>query len=77
MNILIENTDTHEFLNAQSGWTKDPLEGKLFKNRRLAFVAARQEPIGKFNVVLHFPQTHQFVNLDHGRGKGETVESTS
>jgi len=75
MHILIENTDTHEFLNAQSGWTKNPLEGKPFKSRRLAFGAARLEPIGKFNIVLHFPQSEQLVNLDHGRGKGETGES--
>jgi hypothetical protein len=77
MNILIENTDTHEYLNAQSGWTKNPLEGKAYKNRRLAFGAARLEPIGKFNIVLHIPQSEQLVNLDHGRGKGETGESNS
>jgi len=77
MNILIENCDTNEFLNAQSGWTKNPVEGKAYKSQRLAFVAARQEPIAKFNIVLHFPQTEQLVNLDHGRGKGEAGESNS
>jgi len=77
MNILIENGDTHEFLNAQSSWTKNPLEGKAYKNQRLAFGAARQEPISKFNIVLHFPTTKQLVNLDHGRGKGEATERSS
>ena len=77
MNILIENGDTHEFLNAQSSWTKNPLEGKAYKNQRLAFGAARQEPISKFNIVLHFPTTEQLVNLDHGRGKGEATERSS
>lgn len=77
MNILIENGDTGEFLDELGGWTRNPKASKVFKNKRVAFSVARQESIGKFNVVLHFPQTHQFINLDHGRGKGDTGESHS
>jgi hypothetical protein len=35
-----------------------------------AFAAAKQEPIEKFNIVSYITQTRQFINLDHGRGKG-------
>ncbi|HZI31957.1 MAG TPA: hypothetical protein VFF11_06430 [Candidatus Binatia bacterium] len=70
MNILIENNDTHEFLTATGKWSKNPLEGKQFAATTLAFRAARQEAVGKFNIVYHIPQTNQFVNLNHGRGTG-------
>jgi hypothetical protein len=30
---------------------------------------AKLELIRKFNVVCYIPQTKQFINLDHGRGK--------
>jgi hypothetical protein len=71
MHILIENNDTHEFLTSPGKWTPNPLQGKLFPATAVAFRAAKQEPIGKFNIVFHIPQTNQLVNLDHGRGLGE------
>lgn len=69
MNILIENCDTLEYLTIAGQWTKNPLEGRCFPATAVAFEAAKREPIGKFNIVCHIPQTNQFVNLDHGRGK--------
>jgi hypothetical protein len=75
MNILIENNDTLEYLTATGAWTKDPLAGKYFSNPALAFRAARQEAMGKFTIVAHISETHQFVNLNHGRGTG-TLETT-
>jgi len=75
MNILIENNDTLEYLNLTGGWTKNPLEGKRFAVSGAAFRAAKQEPVGKFNIVAYIPETNQFVNLNHGRGTGETVAS--
>ncbi len=51
-------------------WTKNPLGGKCFPSTRMAFRAAKQEPVGRFNIVCHIPTTNQFVNLDHGRGIG-------
>lgn len=70
MNILIENEETLEFLAATGGWTKNPLDGKQFTGTRLAYRAAKQEAIGKFNIVSYIPGTSQLVNLDHGRGTG-------
>ena len=70
MNIIIENNDTLEYLTITGHWTKNPRDGKRFPATRLAFRAAKQEAIGKFNIVCHIPQTNQFINLDHGRGAG-------
>lgn len=70
MNILIENDDTLEYLASTGRWTKNPRQGQRFPATRAAFQAAKQEAIGKFNIVWHIPETNQFVNLDHGRGAG-------
>ena len=70
MNILIENHDTLEYLTEAGQWTKNPLKGRRFPASTTAFQMAKTETIGKFNSVCHIPATNQFVNLDHGRGKG-------
>ena len=70
MNILIENSETFEYLTNEGQWSKDPLVGKRFRTTSTAFQAARQEAVGKFNVVCHIPETNQFINMNHGRGKG-------
>lgn len=70
MHILIENNDTLEYLGRSGEWTKNPLDGKRFPATEIAFQAAKHESIGSFNIVFHIPATNQFVNLDHGRGKG-------
>jgi hypothetical protein len=70
MSILIENNETHEYLKSPGKWSKDPLDGKDFPATVVAFRAARQEAIEKFNIVFHIEGTNQFVNLDHGRGSG-------
>lgn len=73
MNILIENSDTLEYLTNAGQWTKDPLDGKPFPATEDAFRMAKREAIGKFTIVCHIPQTNQFINLDHGRGAGPPV----
>jgi len=70
MNILIENAETLEYLNGNGQWTKKATEGKNFGATETAFQAAKKEPIGKFNIVFYIAQTKQFINLDHGKGKG-------
>ncbi|HEX3624023.1 MAG TPA: hypothetical protein VH280_01210 [Verrucomicrobiae bacterium] len=70
MKILIENNDTLEYLTSAGQWTKNPLNGKSYPATRIAFRAAKQEAIGKFNIVYYIPETNQFINLDHGRGEG-------
>lgn len=74
MNILIENQDTLEYLTEAGQWSKNPLKGRRFPASPAAFQIAKTESIGKFNIVCHIPTTNQFVNLDHGRGKGTTTE---
>ena len=70
MNIIIEDAETQEFFTGEGRWTKNITEGKRYAQTALAFKAARQELIGKFNIVGYIGETRQFINLDHGRGKG-------
>ena len=70
MNILIENDETLEYMVTAGKWSKDPRAGKRFRVSDEAFKLAKAEPIGEFTIVFHIPETNQFVNLDHGRGKG-------
>jgi hypothetical protein len=70
MNIIIENPESLEFFTGEGLWSKNVTEGKRYPATQLAFRAAKQESVGKFNIVGYFPDTRQFVNLDHGKGKG-------
>ena len=69
MNILIENQDTLEYLTETGQWTKIPLKGRRFPASAAALRTAKAESIGKFNIVCHIPETNQFINMDHGRGR--------
>jgi hypothetical protein len=70
MNILIEEAETLQYLAPNNQWTRNVSEGRTFGATRTAFEVAKHEPIGKFNIVYYIAQTGQFINLDHGRGKG-------
>jgi hypothetical protein len=71
MNILIEDAETREYLATNGRWTKKPGEGANFSTTQTAFAAAKKEPIRKFNIVRYFSGTEQFLNMDHGSGKGK------
>jgi hypothetical protein len=75
MDIPIENNETLEYLTDGGQWTKNPCEGRCFPATEAAFRAAKREAIGKFKIVCHIPATNQFINLDHGRGKGLPAET--
>ena len=70
MNILIENAESLEYLTSNGQWTKNVAEGKKFAATEAAFQTAKKEPVGKFNIVCYIAQSKQFINLNHGRGKG-------
>jgi len=70
MHILIENNTTFEYLTSTGTWTKNPRDGKHFPATMTAFRVAKQGTIGRFNIVGHIPETNQFINLNHGLGKG-------
>ncbi len=70
MNILIEDADSLEYFTIESLWSKNILDAKRFANTSTAFSAAKKEAIGKFNIVGYIFETKQFINLNHGRGKG-------
>jgi hypothetical protein len=70
MNTLIEDAMKLEYLTSNSQWTKDAAVGKDFGATTAALEVAKQEPIGKFNIVGYFPATKQLFNMVGGRGKG-------
>ena len=70
MNILIEDVEKLEYLANDGLWTKNAAEGKNFGATEVAFDVAKKEPIHKFNIVCYITQTRQFINMNHGRGKG-------
>lgn len=76
MTILIEDAEKLEYLTTTGHWTKDAAAGKNFFATETAFDAAKQEAVGKFNIVFFIAQTRQFINLDHGRGKGLDASAT-
>lgn len=70
MNILIEDAEKLEYLTTDNQWTKNAAEGKSFGATGTAFDVAKKEPVGKFNIVAYITESKQFINLNHGRGKG-------
>ena len=70
MDIMIENAENNEYLTSQNLWTRIPADGKHFPKIIAAFEVAKKEAIGRFNIVGYIPETKQFVNLNHGRGRG-------
>ncbi len=70
MSIIIEDATSLKFLDGGSQWTQNAADGKCYAGTRVAVKAAKQEPIGKFNIVGYIHATKQFINLDHGQGKG-------
>lgn len=70
MNILIEDAEKLEYLTSNGKWAKNAAEGKCFEATETAFEAAKNEPIHEFNIVCYITETKQFINMDHGRGKG-------
>jgi hypothetical protein len=70
MNILIEDAESLQYLTANGQWTKNVAEGRNFGATDVAFDTAKKEPVGKFNIVCYISQSKQFINLNHGRGKG-------
>ena len=70
MNILIEDAEKLEYLTSNNQWTKNAATGKNYEATGTAFAAAKKEPIGKFNIVGFNAETKQFINLNHGKGKG-------
>ena len=69
MKTLVEDAEKLEYLTSDSHWTKIAGDGKDFGSTGPAIEAAKQEPMGRFNIVGYFPGTKQLFNMDHGRGK--------
>jgi hypothetical protein len=73
MNIMIEDAESRKFFTGEGQWAENAEAGKRYAATRAAYKAAKQELVGKFNIVGYIPSTKQFVNLDHGQGKSAGV----
>ena len=69
MRTLVEDAEKLEYLTSDSHWTKNAGEAEDFKGTAAAFEFAKQEPIGRFNIIGYFPGTNQCFNLNHGQGR--------
>ena len=69
MNILINDARKLEDLRGNHRWTKRVAGGKDFRATSDALAAAKKT-MGRFNIVGCFAETNQFINLNHGKGKG-------
>jgi len=70
MNILIEDAEKLEYLTSSNHWTKTATDGKVFKSTADALAVAKQQPMGKFNIVAFMSLNNQFINMNKGSGKG-------
>ncbi|HTX21331.1 MAG TPA: hypothetical protein VMD27_05695 [Candidatus Aquilonibacter sp.] len=69
MKTLVEDAEKLEYLTSDSQWTKNAGRGKDFGATGAAFQIAKQTPVGQFSIVGYFPETKQFINMNHGRGR--------
>ena len=70
MNIIIEDAETLNYFTGEGRWSKSATEGKPYASADHAFAAARNEPIGKFNITGYIAETRQLINIRSGRGIG-------
>ena len=68
MKIIIEDAESLKFFIGDGNWTKNAAEGKAYAGTTQAFSAARNEPIGKFNITGYITESHQLVNIRSGHG---------
>lgn len=65
MRLLLENSDTHEYLTPLEEWSKNPLEGEIFSSTTVALRAASRAAIGKFSIVFLDLQARHYLKLNY------------
>jgi len=70
MKILIEDAESLKYFTSEGKWAKKAAEAQCYPATISAMLAAKQAPIGKFNIVSFVTGTSQLINLRHGHGKG-------
>ena len=70
MNIIIEDTDSSNFLTSDGNWSKNMADGKVFSGTKTAYETAKSQPIGKFSISGYIAENNQIINLRSGHGKG-------
>ena len=70
MKILIEDAESLKYFTGERTWAKNAAEAQCYPTTITAMLAAKQTPIGKFNIVAFVTGTNQLINLKQGHGKG-------
>jgi hypothetical protein len=65
MRLLLENSETQEFLTPFGKWSKNPLEGKIFGSITVALRSPSHDAIEKFNLIFLDPQANQYLKLNY------------
>ena len=70
MNIIIEDAESLKFFTGEGKWSNKAADGKQYAGTMQAYLAAKGEPIGKFNITGYVAETKQLVSLRNGKGTG-------
>lgn len=70
MKIIIEDAESLKYFTSEGQWASNAANAECYPATILAMHAAKQAPIGKFNIVAFVSATKQIINLNHGKGKG-------
>jgi len=70
MNILIEDAETLQYLTSNSQWTKNASKAKTSGPPKRPFRLRKKNRSAGLTSFFTSPKTRQFINMDHGRGKG-------
>jgi hypothetical protein len=73
MKIIIEDSESLQYFTGEGRWSPLAAEGREYASALHAYNAARQEPVGKFNITGYVGCTNQLVNLRSGRGTGAPI----
>lgn len=76
MIILIEDAEQLTYLNANGQWSKKPGETSPFLSTKAAYATAKNEVMGRFNIVQFIAVNGQLINLDCGKGKSKETSTS-
>jgi hypothetical protein len=68
MKILIQNTETQQYLTNYGDWTANPLEAEDFLGPGRAWHFAKLTMAGDFRVLVYFPDTYASVTIKEQLG---------
>jgi hypothetical protein len=74
MKVLIQNTNTHQYLTNYGRWTANPMEAEDFLGPGRAWHFAQLSMPGDFRVVVYFPDSYLSVTIKEQLGVAEEID---